>query len=456
MKRLISLFAVILLAACPEPEADPNIDKALGRCTYVNGFSDAQECKEYLGSNWTEAAMADNCAAPVPGTDPGLLELEIACEKNDILAQCFVDEGTVDANVIVFPNTEGNDCQSVAVGCSFAGGEFVPAAACGGTDPIEPTNQQPFIPPRRVCRDPIEGEPPGLSEDGQVCTWEAISASTEPGRHYADYASCDPVMTQRPYFPGLVPSLTEADDPRYSDPVWQQEYEWVNSQVEASACVCCHTADHAPEGGASGFSLDQEGIWIDALSAPGLAMMAGWVDSTAFGEFPAEINNGFSRALTGMPSSEPQRMRDFFEGELIRLGLTPNDFADTPAFGGPLADQLAFEPGECRTGNGVDSAGTVSWNGGPARYVYILEEGSLPPGVPPNLDLPEGTVWRVDVAPESPAVASGIAYGSVPEGASQAYPVDNGPTPLVSGRTYYLYVLLDVYQPLQRCLFTAP
>jgi hypothetical protein len=454
--HLISLLvSTCLLAGCPAPEADPNVQRALGRCTYVNGFSDQGECKEYLGSEWTDVAMSDNCSAPVPGSDPGLLEFDVSCERESILGECFVDEGTVEASTIVFPASPGNDCSSVAVGCSFAGGEFVPAAACGGTDPIPPLDMVPFVPPRKVCVDPIEGELPGDGPNGQICTWEAISASTEAGRHYADYASCEPVMTQRPYFGLAISSGTAEDDPRHTDPEWQSEYGWVNSQVEASACVCCHMAQHSPADGPSGWHIGMEGIWTDALSAAGLAMMAGWVDSTAFGAFDPEDNNGFSRELTGMPTTEPQRMRAFFEGELERLGLTQEDFVDTPPFGGPLADQLDFQPNECRDGNGIDAAGVMTWTGGAARYVYVLEPDTDAPGVPPNLDLPDGTVWRLDVAPDSDPVRSGLLYGDVPPGTSQAFPEQTSATELVSGREYYLYVLFDVYQPLQRCLFVA-
>src|SRR5262245_45690077 len=53
-----------------------------------------------------------------------------------------------------------------------------------------------FIPPFVDCREPLDGEP-GMGPDGQVCTNVAISGSTEPGRYFPDYASCDVVLTQR-------------------------------------------------------------------------------------------------------------------------------------------------------------------------------------------------------------------------------------------------------------------
>ena len=51
-----------------------------------------------------------------------------------------------------------------------------------------------------------------------------------------------------------------------------------------------------------------------------LAMMAGWIDSTAFGAFDPADNNGFAREITGMPSTDPDRMKAYFEGELARQG----------------------------------------------------------------------------------------------------------------------------------------
>jgi hypothetical protein len=195
---------------------------------------------------------------------------------------------------------------------------------------------------------------------------------------------------------------------------------------------------------------------VDTLDDDGLAMMAGWVDSTAFGAFDPEDNNGFDRSVTGMPTSDVARMKAFLEGELDRRGLTRENFAETPAFGGPLADQLAYEPEACGAGQGVTTGGAIEWTGGAFRYLYILEPDASNPGVPPNLDLPDGTIWRIDVAHTDPALDGPVTYGVVPVGATQAFPAETSAEPLVSGRTYYLYVLRDIYVPLTRCLFTAP
>lgn len=456
MKRIAPLLIAcsVLLTACAEPEVDPNIADALGRCVYVNGFSNDLECREFYGSDWTTEAMQDQCEVPVPGSDAGVFEPDVGCDRQAILGECVIDPGTVEASIIVFPGDNPDDCGGLVTGCSFAGGEFVPSSVCGGVDPIPPADYVPFEPLQQVCMAPLPGEPEGAGPDGDVCTWEAISGSTEEGRHFADYASCEVVLTQRPYWSAAVEANTPDDDPRYSDTNWQTEYEWITEQVEASACVCCHSAELAPSG-PSGWFLEADGLWVDTLDDDAVAMLAGWIDSTAFGAFPPAENNGFARKITGLPSTDPLRTKAFFEDLAARRGVTESDFAGADPFGGPLADQLTYEPDDCSSSAGVDADGTVRWAGGPARYLYVLEADANNPGVPPNLDLPDGTLWRVDVPPTNDAISSGVAYGSDPVGAERVFPEDGAAQPLVSGEEYYLYVLFDIAQPLTRCVFTA-
>lgn len=458
-----SLFA-LLLAACGTPDTSDTVDStppdaiagdAVGRCLYTNPFSASDECKEYLGDGWSESDAAADCEAPVIGADPGAFEPGLACDREAFIGECVVDAGGEGEVVTVFPGDDPGACSGAEFGCGFTGGEFVPAEVClggvegGGVDP-----EDAFVPFEQVCMDPLEGEPDGQSADGQVCTWQAISGATEAGRRFVDYASCDTVLTQRPYYPYSVTADTAPDDPRLSDGAWRAEYEWVTEQVEATACVCCHTTAYAPDG-PSGWYLEAEPIWTDTLGDSALAMMAGWVDSTAFGAFPAEQNNGFDRSITGQPTTDPARMLAFLEGELARRGLSEADFADTPPFGGLLYDQLFYEPDACEDGQGVSADGEIRWTGGDARYVYVLAADSDSPGVPPNLDLPDGTIWRLDVDHTAAPVASGLTYGAAPDGARQAWPESGGAPALIPGETYYLYVLLDIYQPATRCLFVA-
>jgi len=113
-------------------------------------------------------------------------------------------------------------------------------------------------------------------------------------------------------------------------------------------------------------------------------------------------------------------------------------------------------PEACGVGEGVDSYGNLVWNGGDARYLYVMSADADNPGLPPNLDLPVGTVWRADVLYDVAAFPSGVAYGVLPAGALQRYPESGAPAALVSGQQYYLYVLRDVVLTLARCLFQAP
>ncbi len=208
--------------------------------------------------------------------------------------------------------------------------------------------------------------------------------------------------------------------------------------------------------GPSNWYIDAPGNWVETFYNAGLALGAGWIDSTAFGAYPAAQNNGFARTTSGFPSTDPERMARFFQNELTHRGLTRESFAGARPFSGPIYDQLVYQPTDCTGSEGVARNGTITWSGGPARYVYVLEAGSANPGVPPNLDIPTGTVWRVDVPWTGEPIASGITYGAVPSGASQTFPRDAAPASLVDGRRYDLYVLQDVGIPITRCLFQYP
>jgi hypothetical protein len=116
---------------------------------------------------------------------------------------------------------------------------------------------------------------------------------------------------------------------------------------------------------------------------------------------------------------------------------------------------MVKKPGRCEKGEGVDAANRVSWDpSSPARYVYVLAEGSMNPGVPPNLDLPQGTIWRLDVLASADPIPSGVRYGTTPKGSFQAFPDRVRAPALERGKTYHLFVLKDVAAPITSCLFT--
>ncbi len=435
----------------PSPTPTPKPDTA-DRCVYSSPFTSAEECRQYSGKEWTAASGAAECE-----NHTGVFEEDAACDYPSTLGVCSIDSDKDTAYSIVFPGNDAGACASTKMGCEvFAKGIFTAGKVCEGLDPDDPppTGGNVFEPPVLACVDSLAGEPAGQS-NGQVCTRSGIAACTEPGRAFADYASCSPVLTQRPYWPAPPSSYeTPGDDPLLSNPDYLAEIAWAKEQVEACGCVCCHSEKSAPGGKPSNWYIEKGPNWIDSFNPSGLALVANWIDSTQLGAYQAEDNNGFSRDVSGLPSTDPARMVKLFEGELARRGYAKADFADATPFGGPLYTQSLYEPTDCKAGEGVKSDGKVIWAGGLARYVHVLAAGSANPGVPPNLDEPEGTLWKLDVSPKASPLKSGIAYGSTPAGSAQAVPAGGQPAALVSGSQYYLYVLADIGVPITRCLFT--
>lgn len=313
-----------------------------------------------------------------------------------------------------------------------------------------------FVFPSLSCRDAKAGEPPGKSANNQVCTWQTVSGATEEGRRYEDYADCSVPVSQRGYFPVPPPAPPPSDTRMQDDQTYAAEANWVKSQVEASACVCCHKSS-LTKAGASVWDIEAKGNWLNTFTPFGLAFAGGFVDSSLLGVYPKDQNNGFSRDGVGIPTTDPPRLRKFFENELKFRGKTPADFAaepPTPAYFNALDK---YKPTECDPDIGVRADGTIVWTGVRARYVQVLAAGSKNPGVPPNRDLPDGTLWRLDVPPSSRGVVPGaIKYGQLPAGTSQGFPKTGSPAPLVPGQTYYLYVQQDIMGPIARCLFKYP
>ncbi len=429
-------------------DGDPGEVEELGRCAYLSPFTQAPECRVYSGEDWTSDSVDEDC------TQLGGEVVEM-CASEDVLGRCLLESGPGAYEVVAY-GTDASSCSGQKFGCeTFGGGTWVPEGICQDDQPDPDPEPQGsvFIPPTLECVAPLPGEEAGNGPDGQVCTWQFISGSTEEGRRFSDYASCEVVLSQRPYYPVPAAEQPDTSDPRMDDPEYTGELAWVREQIEASACICCHS-DEAPNG-ASNWTIDAPGNWMWSFRDAGLAMAAGWIDSTSFGAYPPEENNGFDRTTIGVPSTDPERMAAFFAAELNYRGRVPEDFADDAPFGGPLYTQLIYEPEACSQGEGVAADGTIVWEGGPARYVYVLEADSANPTVPPNLDLPEGTMWRIDMPWDMPAIDSGnVRYGELPSPMSQRFPEAGSPVELTPGTTYYLYVLRDVAIPITRCLFT--
>ncbi|MBK6461196.1 MAG: hypothetical protein IPF92_09335 [Myxococcales bacterium] len=307
-----------------------------------------------------------------------------------------------------------------------------------------------FIPPFLDCRPPLAGESAG--PDGKVCTAVSIAGATQPEKSFSQYASCDVVRTQRPYYPREPAKVPSASDPRLKDAAFMGELAWAKSQIAATGCACCHDSRITPRGPAQ-WDIAAEPLWLDTLSDTGLALFAGLADSSVLGAYPAAANHGFDRSATGIPTTDTPRMKRFVDAELARRRIPEAQARAVPPFGGPIYENSVRPATACGPGEGVEPQGRVLFKGGTARYVYVLEAGSKNPGVPPNLDRPQGTVWRLDVLPSAEALESGLRYGTTPAGSYQDTPSEGFAPSLVKGKTYQLTALRDVGLPTTSCLF---
>jgi hypothetical protein len=248
-----------------EPSEQAEEPQAVGACVYENPFSKAEECKLYVGQTFTPETAATDCSSYVFGA-PGAFTEGGTCEYPETLGTCIVEDGTAYEYALVFPGDDPSACASTRNGCEvFAKGRFEPSALCEGAGGGGGGGGSVFVQPYLECKDPLEA-PEGQSADGQVCTWTLISASTEEGRRYQDYASCEDVLTQRPYYPSPPAATTPPNDARLADTEYLAEVAWAREQVEASACICCHSTGLAPNGPSQWF-VEAEGIWLGGVVA---------------------------------------------------------------------------------------------------------------------------------------------------------------------------------------------
>jgi hypothetical protein len=464
---LSSLFFLSMASACGSGDTTSHADSGtldgsasdaagdfVASCVYENTFSRRIDCREYRGT-WNATTAAADCAR-VFFNAAGTLTVGSACELTDVIGVCVV--GDLEANGTATLSTgTAEACGATRTACeTFARGTFEPAAVCDTScTAVDPNAPPPFTPMIVDCRAPADGEGPGMGPDGQVCTPTIISGSTEPGRQFADYASCDAVRTQRPYYGAPSTPTPDPTDARLTDSDYMAEVAWLKAEAEASACVCCHAASRTPSGAAV-WDTEAGALWVDTLTDRALAMFAGYTDSAAFGFLPAAENNGFDRSLTGLPTTDVARLQRFAEREFTRRGVTLEQARAESPFAPFFRDLIDYTPSACEDGIGIDADGNVRWTGGAARYLSILEAGSKSPGVPPNWDLPEGTLWAIAVGPATAPMSCGMQYGEVPAGATQRVPSSGSAPRLTSGQMYYLYVQADVVQPITRCTFVAP
>lgn len=463
--------------------ADGNTSTSLASCYYTNSFAEAEECREYTGAKWTIDTAMEDCQDVFLGA-AGDFRPDTGCQFESELGRCEVEDTTETSYLIVSAGSDPEDCALAQTGCeTFGGGAFTPDPLCDvqsdstdaadGADGNDATDGSDttdgadgldgvvggypgvFVAGFTECKDPVDGDPAGAGPDGTVCTQNMIGGCTEPGYKFADYANCDVVFTQRPYYPYPAPEPGSDDDPRLQDEEYMSELAWVTEQIDACGCVCCHSKQIPPDG-PSAWYTDGGPLWVDTVTDTGVALFTGLADSSSLGAYPPEENNGFDRFTTGVPTTDIPRMQAFWIAELERRGQTQDWAAAVPPFGAFIGEQVNYEPEACPVGVGVDELGVLTWGSAQVRYAYILEAGSKMPGAPPNYDEPEGTLWLIDVTHKQLPFGDGFLYGQPPEGVAQRIPESGQPPALQSGESYVFVGLLDVILPITRCVFTAP
>lgn len=453
--RALAGAALALAAGCTPPSDKPVLsDVRIGHCAYTGPQSRLPECKDYLGT-WKVEDAAKDCLDL-----RGAFEGGTVCNPGVSLGVCLFSKQPQNRTYIASDNTA--KCSGARTGCEvFGGGYWDPSPLCGGVNDELVVLENAWRPPTRKCFTPAAGEPRAPGATGELCVWESIHGATEEGRSFRVDAECDNSRSGRPYYPKLPDARYGQPDPRRSDAAYLAEEAWVKSQINATSCVCCH-GSVAPEG-ASIFDIDREGSLANQLTDRGIAHGSGLVNSIPLGAFPASINNGFTKSDLSHPdfsiflSTDPTRMKRFWEAEQAYRQLTAANFMGVPDGFGPLSEQYYFEPQACSGGEGIAADGTITWGRGRARYVYVMESTAHAPTIFPNLFLPQGTLWRLDVPASGAPLSSGsVRYGVVPEGLTQGFPVAGAPAALESGKQYFLYVSADQMLPITRCLATAP
>lgn len=451
--RTSSFLALAALISACTPSKGPLSEKIIGHCEYTGPNSKLPECNDYLGE-WTFENAQKDCTN-VKGTFEG----GTICAPTESLGFCILSAKPEQNRTYIVSNNVAK-CSGARTGCEvFGGGVWQPSVLCGGVSDELVVETGAWVKPTQVCFTPDSGTP-GHSANGQVCVWQSIHGATEEGRSFRQDANCDQSRSGRPYYQKDKNPLYDSVDPRRSDPAYLAEEAWVKSQVQASSCVCCHGS--AAPMGASIFDVDLPGSFANQFTDRGIAHGAGVVNSIPLGAFPRDMNNGFSKSDLVNPddsiflTTDRPRMKAFWQKELEHRGLTADNFIGVPDGFGPLSEQYYFKPTACVAGEGIAADGTITWGKGRARYVYVMATTSHAPTVFPNLDNPEGTLWRLDVpATGTPLVSGSVKYGVVPDGTTQRTPATGSAPALVSGQQYFLYVSADQLLPITRCLITA-
>jgi len=173
-----------------------------------------------------------------------------------------------------------------------------------------------------------------------ACADEALDATTEPdpeaveliegatngtcvpaGELFLDTYSCVGVRG-----PGGDPSIEPSSKPDVLDSgrLDNPDLAWVEEQMLACSCICCHNTpsqdEHGPSGkGRSIWDVSFMPAWTDSATDDVVMRIAGIGSPVNAPQIPAEDNHGFSRGPNGgLPTTDLDRIAAFAERELER------------------------------------------------------------------------------------------------------------------------------------------
>jgi hypothetical protein len=158
------------------------------------------------------------------------------------------------------------------------------------------------------------GEELGCTPDGNAA--EDLPKDAAPngtcapeGEPFTDHFACAGVAGPCPTTgeSGAKRAVAASDEQR-ADP----DLEWSKAQLVSCSCSCCHG-----EGGlgAHEWTWDFEGSWTDSATTARLRQMAGEPGSEGI---DPTSNNGFSREVIDLPTTDSGRMRAFLERTIER------------------------------------------------------------------------------------------------------------------------------------------
>ncbi len=338
--------------------------------------------------------------------------------------------------------------QIIAIG--LAAGATAPAFGHAVRSEVRP-ERGPYVFPFESCG------PTGPNGE-VICTWNTIIGAASGGVSFAEHGRCDVVRSQRPFWV-VEPVGGDPNDPRLEDPAYKAEYDWVVSQLRSTACSCCHSSAWGAE--ASSWDIDAPGVFLDQMTGRGLAILQGEFadeDAELQGALSPEENFGFTRNGSSVPTTDVERFTSFFKAEMDARGITQEDIDGYRSFPGEFFRSIKDEESvPCEPGLGIRADGTMNWGEEAARYILVMQPGSENPMSPPTRDVPEGTLWKLNIKSFAPAVNSGLRYGETVTNSHQRFPLpDRAPEALVPGQDYKFYVLRDVTNRLLNCTFTYP